>query len=185
MSGDAGTSPSPAAQAPHGPASPDLDLFRVLASRRTFESELRGPSMGCAIPSGARIRIAPVPSGVAFERGQVVAFVAGSRVIVHRIAYLGRGRAARYLITHGDGNWMCDPPIEADAIAGVVEEHYAEGAWRPVGPPSLPWWRRAASYPSLQLLRMTLELSPALAMRLARAMSYARMSARALWTKLA
>lgn len=185
MSGGAGTSPSPGAQAPRGPASPELELFRVLASRRPVESELRGPSMGRAIPSGARIRIAPAPRGAAFERGQVVAFVAGSRVIVHRIAYLGRGRAARYLITHGDGNWMCDPPIEADAVAGVVDEHYAEGAWRPVGPASLPWWRRAASFPSFLLLRLTLELSPALAMRLARAMSYARMGARALWAKLA
>lgn len=163
----------------------DLELFRALSARRPFESELRGPSMGAAIPHGSRIRISPPPAGGAPIAGSVVAFLAGSRVMVHRIVYRGRGPAARgWLVTHGDANWMCDPPVEVGAVAGVVSEYREGHQWRPVGPPALSLARRLVSWPSLLLVCALLELSPRAAARLGRAMSYTRMGARSLWRRL-
>jgi hypothetical protein len=114
-----------------------------------------------------------------------VAFVAGSRVVVHRVGYLGRGARARgHAITLGDGNWLCDPPIEIATIAGLVDQAFIDGAWRPVGVPSGPSWNRRVARLSLGLMGAVLEASPAIASRLARAMSYARMSARFAWSRL-
>src|ERR1700730_15998715 len=109
----------------------DLELFRVLAKRsgKPVESELRGASMGLAIPNGSRIPIVHSDGGT-WRVGQVVAFLAGSRVMVHRVMHVGRRGAARgFLITLGDGNWICDPPVELDTIAGLVEEFRVGDHW--------------------------------------------------------
>lgn len=157
-------------------------MFRVLAGRRPVESSVQGPSMGATLPDGTRVRIRPFPEGTAPRAGQVVAFVAGARVLLHRVAYVARRR--KHLITQGDGNWLCDPPIAVEAVAGVVEEAHLDGAWCSVAaaPRALP--RRLAAGLSLALLAPVLEASPAAAARIARAMSYARMSARWLWARV-
>jgi hypothetical protein len=111
----------------------------------------------------------------------VVAFVAGPRIMVHRVVYRGRSHAARgFLITHGDGNYLCDPPIRDDAIAGIVERHCAQRGWVTVEAARLTAAQRVVSAPSFWLLRSVLEVSPAAARSLARAMSYVRMSVRAI-----
>lgn len=164
----------------------DLELFRVLTKRsgQPVESELRGGSMGLAIPDGSRIRIV-YSEGFAWRKGQVVVFLAGSRVMVHRVMYVGRpGRARRFLITHGDGNWICDPPVTLETIAGRVEEFRVDGQWRAVGPPRISLVRRSVSLASLAVLRTALEWNPSLAVQIARGMSYGRMGARGIWMKL-
>lgn len=167
------------------PSAQDVALFRMLASRQPVESELRGASMAPTLEGGTRIRIAPLPAGNVPRHGQLVAFLAGPQVMVHRVSYVAHGaRAGGYLITQGDGNWLCDPPIRVDAIAGVVEEAFIDGAWRPVVPAARAA-RAFVARMSLRLLAPTLEASPAAAARLARVMSYARMSTRLLWSKLA
>jgi hypothetical protein len=164
----------------------DIELFRVLAKRsgQPVESELRGASMGLAIPNGARIRIAH-REGSPWREGQVVAFLAGSRVMVHRVMHIGkRGPARGFLITQGDGNWLCDPPVGLETIAGRVEEFRAGGKWQAVGPARISLLRRSVSFASLALLRTALEWNPALAVRIARGMTHARMGVRGLWMKL-
>ena len=109
----------------------DVTMFRMLAARsgRPVESQLSGASMGGAIPGGCRIRITH-RAGHEWRRGEVIAFVAGSRVMVHRIVHVGRrGAARRFVLTQGDGNWLCDPPVEVGTIAGAVEQYWDGGGW--------------------------------------------------------
>lgn len=180
----------PRAALPDGPppsvTTGDLELFRVLAKRsgQPVESELRGASMGLAIPNGSRIRIV-YNEGVKWREGQVVAFLAGSRVMVHRVMHVGRrGRARQFLITHGDGNWICDPPVGLDTIAGCVEEFRVNDQWQGVRPPRISLIRRSVSFASLALLRTALEWNPSFAVWIARGMTHARMNARGIWMKL-
>jgi hypothetical protein len=166
--------------------SSDLDLFRVVIKRsgQPVESELRGTSMGLAIPSGSRIRIFPT-EGTSCRPGHVVAFLAGSRVMVHRVLYAGRrGRAQMFLITQGDGNWMCDPPVRLETIAGRVEEFCVNGTWQPVGPASYSLVRRVVSFPPLALMRVALEWNPSFAEWIARGMTQVRMGAGGIWMKV-
>ena len=87
---------------PPSVTSGDIDLFRVLAERsgEPVESQLQGASMGLAIPDGARIRIAHNDRDP-WREGQVIAFLAGSRVMVHRVRHVGRRGPARLGIPHG------------------------------------------------------------------------------------
>ena len=166
--------------------SSDVDLFRVLVKRsgEPVESELRGTSMGLAIPAGSRIRIVHT-EGDDYRPGQVVAFLGHRRVMVHRVMHVGRrGGARMFLITQGDGNWMCDPPVALDTIAGRIEELRVNGQWQAVGPSHASFLRRAVSFPSRALLRAALELSPSFAVRIARGMSHARMGVRGMWMKV-
>lgn len=159
----------------------ELEAFRAMSALagRTVESELRGPSMEPTIPGGSRIRISHAgPDGP--TRGDVVAFLGGSVVMVHRVVYEGRrGTARGFVVTQGDGNWLCDPPVERTAVAGVVRHFLAEGEWREVGTAPGAGARALVSAPALALVTCVLELSPRWAARLARGMSIARMEVRA------
>lgn len=184
MGGDVPQSrPGPEALA-QGATLRDVEFFRVLAARHPVESVVRGASMGRALPDGTRIRIG-WPADAEWVPGQVVAFLGGSRVMVHRLAYVARGAAARgYLVTYGDGNWFCDPPVEPAALAGRVAEHSVEGDWRPVAPAELGFARRATLRTSAWMLRMLLERSPRVALRIARLMSYGRNTLCGAWNRL-
>src|SRR5262245_49787231 len=110
-----------------GPAWPAAveDLARLRALTRKgdvlIHSELRGSSMGQAIPDGAHIRIRSGP-GQPCQVGQVIAFLAGRRIMAHRVVYEGRSKAARlFVVTQGDGNWVCDPPVNRSTVIGQVE----------------------------------------------------------------
>src|SRR4051812_23553322 len=101
-------------------ASHDLSRLGVLARRSGafIHSELRGASMARAIPDGARIRIRPAAVKT-WRAGDVIAFIAGHRFMAHRIVYEGRRGAARdFVLTQGDGNWFCDPPVNRCTIVG-------------------------------------------------------------------
>lgn len=89
-----------------------------------------------AIPAGSRLRIMCLAPQF-YRTGQVIAFVAGDGVCVHRIVYRGRWRHARnYLITMGDNCQMPDAPVHVDSILGTVTEFAHEGPWKP--PPRAP-----------------------------------------------
>ena len=89
-----------------------------------------------------------------------------------------------FLITQGDGNWLCDPPVALETIAGRVDEFRVDDAWQAVGPFQGSFLRRAVASLSQALLRMALESNPSFAVWIARGMSHARMGLRGTWIKL-
>jgi hypothetical protein len=167
-----------------GPAwSPGIqDLARLRAFTRknaaVIHSDLRGMSMRPAIPDGARIRIRSDPEEI-WHLGQVIAFLAGSRVMAHRIVYEGRRANARHFVmTQGDGNWLCDPPVNRSTILGEVEAFSTGGEWRAIDPPRMPLHRRMVALPSQALMRWLLEFNPVLAIWISRPISWLRMGPR-------
>jgi hypothetical protein len=164
------------------------DLARLRALTRKGEavihSDLRGSSMGAALPDGARIRIRSGAEN-SWHQGDVIAFLAGSRLMAHRIVYEGRRGAARhFVITQGDGNWLCDPPASRSTVVGRVEAFSTDTDWRPIAGPRIAFPRRLVGRASLALMRMALELSPTFTIRAARLMSWARMGPRLVLSKL-
>jgi hypothetical protein len=103
---------------------------------RAVESTVAGMSMGRTLPPGARIRI-DLGSRAAGEVGDVVTFLAGGQVVVHRIVHRGRQGAGRgYLVTRGDITLAPDRPVRQDAVLGVVTGVRSGGAWvAPAGAP--------------------------------------------------
>ena len=134
--------------------------------------------MGSALPAGSRIRI---KSGAddSWKVGDVIAFLAGSRVMAHRIAARGRfGKAKEFFIAQGDANWLCDPPVHCSAVIGGVEVVTAEGAWQPVAEAKVPSYRKWAARGSQMAIRGLLEASPPLAIRISQVISWIRMGPR-------
>ena len=189
--GDKPAVPSPSdnelvAGPPWSPGIRDLARLRALTRRNAavIHSDLRGTSMGSAIPDGARIRIRS-DSEATWHRGQVIAFLAGSRVMAHRIVYEGERLGARnFVVTQGDGNWLCDPPVNRSTILGEVEAYSTGGEWRRIDPSRLPLHRRMIAHPSQVLMRLLLECNPALAISISRVLSWLRMGPRLVLSKL-
>ena len=75
-----------------------------------LESEVRGWSMTGTLPDRSRIKIRC--GGTAGRSiGDVIAVQLDETLIVHRIAYFGRGRRALdHVITRGDSTLLADPP---------------------------------------------------------------------------
>lgn len=162
----------------------DLARFRALSRKAggVVHSTVRGASMGSALPTGSRIRIKS-GSEDSFRPGDVIAFLAGSRVAAHRIVWQGRaGKAGEFFITQGDGNWLCDPPVHRSAIIGSVEVGGTDGEWLPVGPPDVPRYKQLAARGSQVVMRRLLEASPAAAMRISQAVSWGRMAPRMIFS---
>ena len=109
-----------------GSSGDQLLAFAALLGRsgKVIESEISGTSMGSTLPSGRRIRIRPL-SIEEYRCGQVVAFVAGTRLFAHRIIYCSR----QGVLTRGDSHSWCDLPVPFDAILGVVSECQVNGEW--------------------------------------------------------
>jgi hypothetical protein len=189
--GDKPAVPSPSdnelvAGPPWSPGIRDLARLRALTRRNAavIHSNLRGTSMGSAIPDGARIRIRS-NSEATWRRGQVIAFLAGSRIMTHRIVYEGRRSGARnFVVTQGDGNWLCDPPVNRSTILGEVEAFSTGGEWRRIAPSRMPLHRRIIARPSQALMRLLLECNPALAIWFSRPISWLRMGPRLVLLKL-
>lgn len=120
---------------------------------RTLDSTIEGGSMGRTLPPGARIRIA-LAERPSYAAGEVVAFLAGSQVIVHRVIHRGqRGAAHGYLITQGDATLVPDPPVNADHVLGAVIGIQREGRWTAVD----ALWRRTARARTVRsILRLAL-----------------------------
>ena len=105
------------------------------APERFFESTLTGMSMGGALAAGSRIRVALVHRA-GYEAGEVVAYLAGEQVIVHRVVHRGRGGAARgHLVTRGDATLVPDPPVAHGQVLGPVTGVWRAGGWAPLGSP--------------------------------------------------
>ena len=103
---------------------------------RTVESTVSGTSMGSGLPPGSRIRIA-LARRDRFEAGEVVAYVVGSQLVVHRVVHRGRALAARgYLITCGDATLVPDPPVDQGHVLGSVTGVWRGGAWAPLAAPA-------------------------------------------------
>jgi len=115
------------------------DGARVLAAagrgdprQHVVECQLRGASMSGAIPAGSRIRIAL--GGTPYRRGEVVAFVTDTDLVVHRIVYARRRWLRRdplqFMITRGDAMLLPDAPINTDFALGRVVEMRVGAEWR-------------------------------------------------------
>ena len=148
------------------------DAVRALSSvlqrsSALIESEIRGSSMDPTLPNEAKVRIACrlTPE---YQAGDVVAYVWGDKLIAHRIVGRGKRRDTRgYYLTRGDGRYLCDPAVSADAILGLVSAWFDGTRWLPV-----------ATFPARGVRRWTvrieqslLEVSPTLTRRVAAVVS--------------
>lgn len=102
--------------------------------QRVFESTLAGMSMGPGLGPGSRIRIA-LAHRVRYDCGEIVAYLAGGQVVVHRVVHRGRGAAGGYLITLGDATLVPDPPVVHSRILGPVTGVWRDGGWMPPSGP--------------------------------------------------
>lgn len=155
------SSPSPSAIG----ATPEVVLGLLKTAGSTIECELQGQSMGPTLPHGSRLRVR-CDSRIKTKPGEVVAFIAGNQVTVHRVEAQGRyGRARDYVLTRGDGAVLLDHPIPRSAIVGVVSEWSNGDAWRPVSRPAANGWRyysgRIMVWPTLIALHIDHRLAMA------------------------
>lgn len=158
----------------------DLARFRALSRKGggIVHSTVHGSSMGSSLPAGSRIRIRS-GSDDGWKAGDVIAFLAGSRLMAHRIAAHGRSGSAReFFIAHGDNNWLCDPPVHCSAVIGSVEVPTPEGNWLPVGEANVPRYKKWVARRSQIAMRGLLELNPPLAIRVSQVISWMRMGPR-------
>src|SRR5262249_16743899 len=112
---------------------------RLRGPGRTVESTVLGVSMGRTIPGGSRIRI-ELAAPRRHERGEVIAFVAGHHVIVHRVLRPARRWPRDHALTRGDAAWIPDPPLAAEHVLGAVIAVQRDGRWTSVGDPAPQSW---------------------------------------------
>ena len=99
---------------PH--AGPVLGLLAEAGRQMTFE--VTGTSMGPLLTPGDRVTVQPVP-GDRLKRGNVIAFVSGGQVVVHRLIGKRRRSGTTFYRESGDntGTWTW---IRGEAIIGRV-----------------------------------------------------------------
>ena len=104
-------------------------IDRLRGPGRSIESTVQGMSMrGCLAP-GSRIRIELEPGG-RHNCGDVVAFLNGEQLIVHRVVYCGQaGPAAGLILTRGDAPIVPDQPVSATQVLGRVTRVFQDGCW--------------------------------------------------------
>ena len=102
---------------------------------RSIESTVTGMSMGAGLPPGSTIRIDLVERD-RYEIGEIVAYVHGKKVVVHRVVHRGTvGRAVGLLLTRGDAPLVPDPPVPHGNVLGPVSAVWNDGNWvRPAIP---------------------------------------------------
>ena len=98
---------------------------------REFETHVLGVSMGSALPEGSQVRIR---FAAEFAVGQVVAYVAGDRIVAHRLVRVVHSHGDLYLITRGDASRLCDSPVRASIAMGIVTGFRNSEEWRTVPP---------------------------------------------------
>jgi hypothetical protein len=81
---------------------------------KRFTASFGGTSMLPTIAPGQAVDVECAPFEPA--RGNVIAFVRGNQVIVHRVVVLRGSR----IITRGDANRVVDLPVDAGSILGRV-----------------------------------------------------------------
>ncbi len=146
----------------------------------SVECELRGASMGSTIPDGSRIRI-EFGHAQAVDVGDVVAFVASSRTIVHRVVGRGGvGTSRSFLLTRGDGALLIDHPVHVDTVLGIVREWKDGETWEVVAPLVVTGWRGAVR----QWMVLPVILALRVSHRLAMCLTVLAFSAQRLWQRL-
>lgn len=105
---------------------------RLRGPGRAIESTVLGMSMGRTMPAGSRIRI-DLEAPRRYERGEVIAFVAGHHVVVHRVVRAARPSPGGRVLTRGDAAWVPDPPVDAAHVLGAVIAIDRSGRWTSVG----------------------------------------------------
>ena len=94
-----------------------------------LESVVHGISMGRTLAPGSTIRI-ELAQRPTYRVGDVVAFLAGRRLIVHRLVYRGNSRMARgFLLTRGDANLIPDAPVPEANVLGPVSAFRSDADW--------------------------------------------------------
>lgn len=142
---------------------PEKLLTVALRFRSTMdivESRISGHSMRSTLPAGSRIRIQCGNLDGAMS-GTVVAFLGGSTLIAHRVVSRGRGPRARdFLLTRGDATIICDAPVQADRVLGVVTHVAIGDQWRPLPPASRGLLARVGGGLVSGTMTLALELDP-------------------------
>ena len=110
------------------------------AAGREIVTSFLGTSMLPTIAPGVEVTI---DCSRRWEVGDIIAFVAGGRLFVHRVEAASADRAI--VLTRGDHRTVPDEPFEAaDAVIGVITRIRVGDQW--VAPPSSPQsWLRALS----------------------------------------
>jgi hypothetical protein len=131
-------------------------------SGRELRAVFGGSSMEPSLPSQSEVVLrCGAPAAV----GDIVAFLADGRIVLHRVEAVSRRAGA--LLTRGDALWLPDPPLQdLSAIVGVVTAVDRGGGL--TSPPPAPGGaaRRLALWP----FRATLAASPAAAVLALRAL---------------
>ena len=137
------------------------------APHRCIESTVVGSSMGHALPAGSRIRIALIHRD-RYERGELVAYLAGGQLIVHRVVHRGRCGAARgWLLARGDATQVPDPPIAHEHVLGPLTGVWHIGEWVASDGPMRQSWRARTLCASATAVALgALYVSPRAAARL-------------------
>ena len=113
---------------------PLADIVReVVGHGASMWIRVHGGSMAPAIPSGALVRLRPLPIR-SLRRGEIVlADVGGGRCVVHRVV-ASEGGAVRL---HGDSTLEPDPPLARGSILALADRVDVGGHVRPLEP--RPW----------------------------------------------
>jgi hypothetical protein len=110
---------------------PLVDVVRDVVGRGApMWIRMRGRSMAPSIPSGALVRVRPLPRR-ALRRGEIVlADVGGGRCVVHRVV-----RAERDTVRlHGDAIPEPDAPVPLHAVLAIADRIEVAGRIRPLEP---------------------------------------------------
>ncbi len=128
---------------------------------RSIESTVEGKSMGRTLPPGSRIRI-ELADRPGYEVGEVVAFLARGKVVVHRVVHKSqRGAARGRLLTRGDAALVPDPAIDVASVLGAVTAIDRDGGWVPPdGRPRRSLPARVVASLALAIVARVLEASP-------------------------
>lgn len=120
---------------------------------RELRARFGGSSMEPALPPGSEVVLRCGETGAP---GDVVAFLAGGRLVLHRV--VARAADGAWTLTRGDARVLPDVPIrDPDAIVGRVTGVFRAGALEDVPPlrdPASRRWLRG-------IFRVVVQTSPA------------------------
>jgi hypothetical protein len=139
------------------------------ASRREVVCRFGGRSMSPAVSPQAEVRLCCGEEG---RTGDVIAFLDGGRLVVHRIVAVSAAQG--WILTRGDARLLPDTPIRrAENVIGRVAGVRQGDGFADLPPPTPSALRRAVLWPLVGALR----LSPAAGTHVIAALVNARRTA--------
>jgi len=131
-------------------------------SRRELTARFGGSSMEPSLaPESEVVLRCGAPASV----GDIVAYLADDRVVLHRLEAISPRDGA--LLTRGDALWLPDPPVrDSDAVLGVVIAVRQGDGLAPPPPPPQGAGRQAALWPFRAILALSPSATAALLTRL-------------------